>query len=134
MTREFIYFNAKLCKPDPKTRGPKSDHNGQSQTTYPMPNSVMTANAKGQLGKLGNLVTRTALERKFHQCLLEKGAGTMELKIAALTLGTRFKNQNGILCCKLLISEKRKYPVPVIEHNDAKYLVINVAMLEVCSL
>ena len=93
MTREFIYFNAKLCQPDPKTRGPKSDHNGQSQTTYPMPNSVTTANAKGQLGKLGNLVTRTALERKFHQCLLEKGVGTMELEIAAFTLLKRLLYQ-----------------------------------------
>ena len=86
MTRLLIFYaKPKLTN---QTTGPRSDHNGQP-TPNSMEASVTTEDAKGQLGSLATLVTRSAVERRTLQCLLKNEVGMFELEATALKINSK---------------------------------------------
>ena len=82
--RTKVYFNVlDQLRPAPLNLDDQFESRVQSQI-HNFEETVTTANAKGLVTQWALKVTRKALERKFHELLLENGVGTLEMEVQAI--------------------------------------------------
>ena len=90
--RNKIFFNVRVVKAQLKSASKVNDAKlkGISQK-FPIFSSetATAANIKGLMNNWAVLVTKTALERKFMECLLERKVGTCEMEVQAIKISNR---------------------------------------------